>query len=98
MRLAAERGGAHSIACGQLLTAAPTQRPDMDSFDEIEMKLMVSPHDLRRAETAVLAAYKVERSRIFAERAIYYDTADLAVRSHGGTLRVRRGPAGWEQV
>jgi len=70
----------------------------MDSFDEIEMKLTVTPSDLRRAEAAVLAAYEVERSRIFAERAVYYDTPGLWVRSHGGTLRVRRGAAGWEQV
>jgi triphosphatase len=70
----------------------------MDSFDEIEMKLTVSPGDLRRAEAAALATYKVERSRIFTERAIYYDTSGLVIRSHGGTLRVRRGPAGWEQV
>lgn len=66
---------------------------------EIELKLLLSPEDLRRAgRHASIAALHAGRARTNRLVSVYYDTADAALARAGVALRVREVGGRWVQT
>ena len=66
---------------------------------EIELKLLLSPDDLRRAgRHAAVAAVRAGRGRTNRLVSVYYDTPDAALASAGVAFRVREVRGRWVQT
>ncbi len=66
---------------------------------EIELKLLLAPEDLRRADRhPSVAALRAGRGRTDRVKSVYYDTADAALARAGVALRVREIRGRWVQT